>query len=53
MHTIKAGIDVGAGLTIVAALIGWLPAVSAVLAIAWYGIQIYESKTVQDWLNRK
>jgi len=44
----------GAAVTVTAAsLLGWFPAISSVLTIAWMLIRIYESKTVQDWLNKK
>lgn len=34
-------------------LVGILPEISAVCAIVWYGIRIYESDTVQRLLGRK
>lgn len=36
---------------IVSSIIGWLPATAATIAVIWYMIQIYESKTVQRWLS--
>jgi hypothetical protein len=33
-----------------ASLLGYLPAVGALIAVIWYTIQIYESVTVQRWL---
>lgn len=33
-------------------LVNMLPAVAAVLSIIWSVIRIWESKTVQDWLNK-
>jgi len=47
-HTID-WISVGA---VVGALMGYLPPIAAFLAIVWYAIQIYESKTVQGWIKR-
>ncbi len=38
-----------AGIAVVATIVGWLPAIAAVLGIIWYVIQIIESKTVRDW----
>ena len=37
---------------IVGSLVGYLPPLAAALAIIWYCIQIYESKTFQGWLKR-
>lgn len=34
-------------IAIVGALIGWLPSIAALVGIIWYGLQIWESKTVQ------
>lgn len=39
--------------TVVMALVGILPGVAALLAAIWYLVQIYESKTVQDWLAKR
>lgn len=32
-------------------LFGLIPAIAAVLAVIWYGLEIYENKTVQRWLT--
>jgi hypothetical protein len=29
-----------------------LPAIAALFTIIWTGIRIYETKTVQGWINR-
>lgn len=42
----------GAG-AIVAAALGYLPAVAAGVALFWYLIQIWESRTVQHWLANR
>lgn len=47
-QTMKAILDVASAGTIVASIVGWLPAVAAVMGILWYGIQIWESKTIQS-----
>lgn len=49
---IKAGIDAAAAGTAVASVMGWLPAVAALVSIVWFGIQIFESKTSQYWVQR-
>lgn len=39
--------------TWVGTLFGLLPALAALVAVIWYMIQIYESTTVQKWLDVK
>lgn len=39
--------------TLVMTLIGVLPGIAALLAGIWYIVQIYESKTVQAWMERR
>ncbi len=46
-HAIDA-ISIG---TIMATLIGWLPAFAALASLIWSCIRIYETKTVQRWLR--
>lgn len=36
---------------IISTIVGWLPALAALIAVIWYLVQIYESKTVQRFLN--
>ncbi len=50
---VKHAVDGLSAVTVVGALVGLLPAVAAVFTIAWTGIRIYETKTVQRWLRRK
>ena len=40
-------------LAIIAAVIGWLPAIVAIVPAIYYGVLIWESKTVQGWLKRR
>lgn len=47
----KSVIDASSVLTTVAALMGWLPAIAAVLTIIWTAIRIWETKTVQRLVN--
>lgn len=44
------GVSVG---MIISSIVGWLPAAAALIGVIWYSIQIYESKTVQNWLENK
>jgi hypothetical protein len=39
-------------ITVLGTLMDWLPAVAALLSIIWTGIRIYETGTVQGWINR-
>ena len=39
-------------ITVLGTLMNWLPAVAALLSIIWTGIRIYETGTVQGWINR-
>lgn len=45
-------VDVAAAGSIVASIAGYLPAIAALAAIIWYGVQIWESKTVQRHVRR-
>lgn len=38
---------------VLGAIAGALPAVAALVTIIWTGIRIWETRTVQGWLNRK
>lgn len=40
-------------LAILGAFIGWLPYVAALAALIWYIIQIWESRTIQEWYIRR
>jgi hypothetical protein len=51
--TAKSVVDVLSLATVVGTLVQLLPAVAALLTIAWTMIRIYETKTVQSWLGRK
>lgn len=42
-----------AGVTILGAMSGVLPPIAALIGVIYYGIQIFESKTMQDWLARR
>ena len=37
--------------TVLGALVDILPAIAALFTIVWTGIRIYETKTVQGWIN--
>lgn len=45
---VKAGLEIGSVLTVLGALAGYLPAISAGLAVAWY-VYLF----VKEYRNRK
>lgn len=47
--TIIDAISIGG---VMATLAGWLPAIAALFSIVWTVIRIYETRTVQRWLNK-
>ena len=49
----KETLDVLAASTGALSLAAWLPPVASLFTIIWLGIRIYESKTVQEIVNRK
>jgi hypothetical protein len=51
-ETLKHFIDGVSIITALGTLIDMLPAVAAILSIIWSLLRIWESKTVQDWLNK-
>jgi hypothetical protein len=52
-ETVKYVIDGVSFLTVVGTLAEMLPAVAATFTIIWTAIRIWETKTVQGWLNNK
>jgi hypothetical protein len=45
--------DAASVATVVGTLAGLLPALAALFTIVWTGIRIFESKTVQGYLEKK
>jgi hypothetical protein len=37
---------------VISTVVGWLPDIAAFLSIVWAVIRIYETDTVQKWLNK-
>lgn len=50
MTWIGNGVSLGA---IVTSFMGLVPALAALVALLWYLVQIYESKTVQVWIAKR
>ena len=51
-HT-KHLIDTASVATVVGTIAGMLPAIAAIFTIVWTSIRIYESRTVQEYLEKK
>lgn len=49
---VRAALDAVAVLNLAGTLIGWLPAIAALLTIVYTTLRIWEMKTVQDWVRR-
>ena len=49
---VKQTADAISIITVVGTLMDVLPAVAALFTIVWTAIRIYETKTVQGWINR-
>lgn len=48
-----AAIDFAAYVAVMTALVGWFPAIGALLSIVWLSIQIWESKTMVKIRQRR
>jgi len=48
---VKHGLDILSALTAVGTITKMLPEVAALFTIIWTGIRIWESDTVQKWVN--
>ena len=53
IHPDRLAGDVVSFFALIGVFIGFLPAIASLGALAWYGIQIWESKTVQGWRKKK
>lgn len=50
-ETIKHAVDAVSILTVLGTLVEMLPAIAAAFSIIWTAIRIYETDTVQGWLD--
>ena len=48
----KEVVDIAAASTGIMSLASWLPPIASVFTIIWLGLRIYESETVQNFVNR-
>lgn len=51
-ETFKNIMDALSVITVVGALVDMLPSIAALFTIVWTGIRIYETDTVQRWLDK-
>ncbi|NBT76582.1 MAG: hypothetical protein EBT15_11600 [Betaproteobacteria bacterium] len=51
-ESVKQALDAASVVTVVGTLMEVLPAIAAAFTIVWTAIRIYETKTIQDLLNR-
>ena len=51
LYTIKAGLDIVSLSALGGWFIGALPVIATGLTVIWTAIRIYETETVQRWLN--
>jgi hypothetical protein len=49
----KNELDVTAVGLLFVTLLGWLPHITTIVTLIWSCIRLYETKTVQAWLNRR
>ena len=52
-ETTKTVVDAASVATMLGTLGSILPPLAALFTIVWTGIRIYETKTVQKWINRE
>jgi hypothetical protein len=52
-ESIKPIIDAVAVTTTASALVGWLPPIVAILTLVWTVIRIYETETVQKFVQKR
>ena len=53
MHeSTKQIVDTASTITVVGTIMNWLPAVAALWTIVWTTIRIYETRTVQKWVEQ-
>jgi hypothetical protein len=52
-ESIKPIIDAVAVTTTASALVGWLPPIVAILTLVWTVIRIYETETVQRFVQKR
>ena len=49
----SVAVDVAGIGVIISAMVGWIPIFAAFVSLIWFSIQIWESRTIQHWLNNR
>ena len=49
----KNQLDIASIGVLLATLFSWIPHVTAIVTLAWSLIRLYETKTVQSWLEKR
>lgn len=49
---VRAGFDIASVTTLGAVLLGWMPHIASVLTVVWTLIRMWETDTVQDFVDR-
>ncbi len=52
-ESVKTAVDAVAVTTTASALFGWLPPIVALLTLVWTAIRIYETETVQKFVQKR
>ena len=52
MEMLKTTLDGLSISVVVATIMNWLPAIAALFTIIWTIIRIYETQSVQKWINK-
>jgi hypothetical protein len=52
-ESVKETVDVLAASTGILSLVAWLPPTASLFTIIWLGIRIYESDTIQGFVNKE
>ncbi len=52
-EAVKAALDILSVSVLAGWFVGALPVIATGLTVVWTGIRIYETKTVQAWLERR
>jgi hypothetical protein len=51
-ETVKHVVDALSVMTVIGTLVDMLPSIAALFTIIWTGIRIWETDTVQRWVNK-
>lgn len=52
-HPVSVVADAVSAGVVISTIVGYLPAIAAIICVLWYLIQIWESRTVQHWWRNR